>query len=214
MRTFVATRVAMMAMMISAVGVVLHGCASAPPETDDAAARAAAMMKSSFKAHGQATLARLDQDETQRLCSEYAGRPLPAPIVERIQKANLATIRYPGDNNLVGDWKAGEKIAQSGQGFQYSDDPKGPAGANCYACHQLSPKELSYGTIGPSLYHFGKLRGYTDETRRYAWQKIYNAEAFAACSSMPRFGYHGILTEQQIRDVVALLVDPASPVNQ
>ncbi|HXR56387.1 MAG TPA: sulfur oxidation c-type cytochrome SoxX, partial [Casimicrobiaceae bacterium] len=72
----------------------------------------------------------------------------------------------------------------------------------------------SYGTIGPSLYRFGKDRGYTDETRRYAWQKIYNAEAFAACSNMPRFGYHHILTEQQIRDVVALLVDPASPVNQ
>jgi sulfur-oxidizing protein SoxX len=31
---------------------------------------------------------------------------------------------------------------------------------------------------------------------------------------MPRFGQHHILTEQQIRDVVALLVDPASPVNQ
>jgi len=214
MRTILAMRMASVAIIVGAVGVVLHGCASTPSETDDTAARAAAMMKSSFKAHGQATLARLDQDETQRLCSEYAGRALPPPIAEQIQKANLATIRYPADGNLVGDWKVGEKIAQSGQGFQYSDNPKAPAGANCYACHQLSPKELSYGTIGPSLYRFGKLRGYTDETRRYAWQKIYNAEAFAACSNMPRFGYHGILTEQQIRDVVALLVDPASPVNQ
>lgn len=214
MRAILAMRMTSVAIIVGAVGVALHGCASAPSETDDTAARAAAMMKSSFKAHGQATLARLDQDETQRLCSEYAGRALPAPIAERIQKANLATIRYPADGNLVGDWKAGEKIAQSGQGFQYSDDPKAAAGANCYACHQLSPKELSYGTIGPSLYRFGKLRGYTDETRRYAWQKVYNAEAFAACSNMPRFGYHGILTEQQIRDVVALLVDPASPVNQ
>ena len=192
---------------------ILFGCAGAPadPEVSD---RAAAMMKASFKARGQATLARLDQDETQRLCSEYAGQPLPPAVAKRVEQENLATIRYPADGNLVGDWKSGEKIAQSGQGFQYSDDPKAPAGANCYACHQLSPKELSYGTIGPSLYRFGKLRGYTDETRRYAWQKIYNAEAFAACSNMPRFGYHRILTEQQIRDVVALLVDPASPVNQ
>jgi sulfur oxidation c-type cytochrome SoxX len=79
---------------------------------------------------------------------------------------------------------------------------------------QIAPQELSYGTIGPSLYRFGKLRGFTDETRRYAWAKIYNADAFAACSNMPRFGHHHILTEQQIRDVVALLVDPASPVNQ
>jgi sulfur-oxidizing protein SoxX len=198
---------------VSSVGIALHGCATAPAD-DDVADRAAAMMKTSFKAHGQATLARLDQDETQRLCSEYASRPLPPDVAEKIRQANLATIRYPADGQFVGDWKNGEKIAQSGQGFQYSDDPKNAAGANCYACHQLSPKELSYGTIGPSLYRFGKLRGYTDETRRYAWQKIYNAEAFSACTNMPRFGAHHILTEQQIKDVVALLMDPASPVNQ
>jgi sulfur-oxidizing protein SoxX len=192
---------------------VLHGCASVPADPD-VVARAATMMKASFKARGQAKLDRLDQDETQHLCSEYANRALPAPVAEKIQQANLATIRYPADGKLVGDWKSGERIAQSGQGFQYSDDPARPAGANCYACHQLAPGELSYGTIGPSLYRFGKLRGFTDETRRYAWAKVYNAEAFSACSNMPRFGYHRILTEDQIRDVVALLTDPASPVNQ
>ena len=191
----------------------LHGCVTAPAD-DAVAARAAASLKSSFAARGQAGLQRLDQDETQKLCSEYANRPLPAPVADRIQQANLASIRYPADGKLVGDWKNGEKIAQSGQGFQLSDDPKNPAGANCYACHQLAPQELSYGTIGPSLYQFGKLRGFTDETRKYAWGKVYNADAFAACSNMPRFGHRHILTEQQIRDVVALLVDPASPVNQ
>ena len=213
MRNILVQRALAAAAIVTAALAVLHGCASAP-EDRGVSDRAAAMMKSSFKARGQATLDRLDQDETQRLCSEYAGRPLPAPIAERIRQANLATIRYPADGKLVGDWKRGETIAQSGQGFQYSDDPKKAAGANCYACHQLTPQELSYGTIGPSLYRFGKLRGYSDEARRYAWQKIYNAEAFAACSNMPRFGQHHILTEQQIRDVVALLVDPASPVNQ
>jgi sulfur-oxidizing protein SoxX len=213
MRKRIRHRLVAGAATIAAAGAVLYGCASAPVDTQ-AGERAAAMMKSSFKAHGQATIARLDQDETQRLCSEYAERPLPASVAQRIEQANLATVRYPADGNLVGDWKNGEKIAQSGQGFQYSDDPSKPAGANCYACHQLSPKELSYGTIGPSLYRFGKLRGYTDETRKYAWQKVYNADAFSACSNMPRFGYHHILTEQQMRDIVALLVDPASPVNQ
>ena len=207
-------RTASGALLIAATAVgVLYGCASAPADRAGEQ-RAAAMLKSSFKAHGQATLERLDQDETQRLCSEYAGRALPQPVAERIQKANLATIHLPADGRLVGDWKSGEKIAQSGQGFQYSDDPKKPAGANCYACHQLSPQELSYGTIGPSLYQFGKRRGFTDETRRYAWQKVYNAQAFTACSNMPRFGHRHILTDAQIRDVVALLVDPASPVNR
>jgi L-cysteine S-thiosulfotransferase len=191
-----------------------HGCATTSVDDADVRARAAAMMKSSFKARGQAQLSRLDQDETQRVCSEYANRPLPASVAEKIQQANLATVRFPADGNLVGDWKAGERIAQSGQGFQYSDNPATPAGANCYACHQLSAGEVAYGTIGPSLRNFGKLRGFTDETRKYVWSKVYNAEAFTACSNMPRFGHQHILTEQQIRDVVALLTDPASPVNQ
>ena len=193
--------------------LVLLGCATAPSD-EQVRAKAAETMKASFKPRGQAGLDRLDQDETQRVCSTYGVKAPPAEVARKIEAENLATIKYPADGKLAGDWKSGERIAQSGQGFQYSDDPSRPAGANCYACHQLAPQELSYGTIGPSLYHFGKLRGYTDETRRYAWAKIYNAEAFNACSNMPRFGHHGILTEQQIRDVVALLTDPASPVNQ
>ena len=211
-RTYVRSLAAGLALGGLAAGM-LYGCATTPAD-HDVSDRAAAMLKSSFKAHGQAKLDRLDQDETQKLCSEYAGRPLPPSVAYRIQEANLATVKYPADGKLVGDWKSGEKIAQSGQGFQYSDNPAKPAGANCYACHQLSPKELSYGTMGPSLYQFGKRRGFTDETRRYVWQKIYNSESLSACSNMPRFGQHHILTEQQIRDVVALLVDPASPVNQ
>jgi L-cysteine S-thiosulfotransferase len=209
-KTFAASAAVVLAL---AAGGALHGCATAPSDSA-VSERAETVMKASFKARGQAGLDRLDQDETQKLCSEYANRPLPASVAEKIQQVNLASIRYPADAKLVGDWKAGEKIAQEGRGKQFSDDPKGTVGANCYACHQLAPAEMSYGTIGPSLYRFGKLRGFTDETRRYAWGKVYNAEAYAACSNMPRFGHNGILTEQQIRDVVALLVDPASPVNQ
>jgi L-cysteine S-thiosulfotransferase len=196
-----------------ALGGALHGCATSPAEADVNTA-AAAMLKASFKARGQAGLDRLNQDETQKLCSEYANRPLPPSVAQKIEQANLASVRYPADGKLVGDWKNGEKIAQEGRGKQFSDDPQGVVGANCYACHQLAPGELSYGTIGPSLYRFGKLRGFTDDTRKYAWGKVYNPDAYAACSNMPRFGHNGILSEQQIRDVVALLMDPASPVNQ
>jgi len=192
---------------------VLVGCAIAPSD-ERISADASAMIKNSFKARGQAGLDRLDQDDTQRLCSQAAGKTPPRDVAERIEKQNLATIKYPADGKLLGDWKNGEKIAQDGRGKQYSDDPKGPVGGNCYACHQLAPQELAYGTIGPSLYHFGKLRGYTVETQRYAYGKIFNSEAFAACSTMPRFGHNGILSEQQIKDVTALLMDPASPVNQ
>ena len=75
-------------------------------------------------------------------------------------------------------------------------------------------KELSFGTIGPSLYRFGALRGSGDAIQKYAYGKIYNSEAFNACSNMPRFGHRRILTEEQIADLVALLLDPESPVNQ
>jgi len=191
----------------------LFGCATAPSDAETSA-KAAQVLKASFKARGQAGLERLDQDETQKLCTEYATKALPKDVAEKIEKMNLATIKWPADGKYSGDWKSGERIAQEGRGKQYSDDPAGPVGGNCYACHQLAPQEVSFGTIGPSLYQFGKTRGYTEETRKYAYGKIYNADAYSACSNMPRFGHKGILTEAQIKDVVALLTDPESPVNK
>ena len=197
----------------TAVAVGIVGCAMMPSDAE-VSAKAATVMKASFKESGQAKLDRLDQDDTQRLCSLYAGKALPKDVAAKIEAENLASIKYPADGKLVGDWKNGEKIAQEGRGKQFSDDPAGPVGANCYACHRLDPRELSYGTIGPSLYQFAKVRGYSEDTRKYAWGKVYNPDAFAACSNMPRFGHSRILTEAQIRDVVALLVDPDSPVNK
>ena len=193
--------------------VVVVGCASAPTDVE-VSRQAAAVLKSSFNAKGQAGLDRLDQDETQRLCTLYANKPLPKDVAAMIEKLNLASIKWPADGKWMGDWKEGEKVAQEGRGKQFSDDPKGPVGGNCYACHQLAPAEVSYGTIGPSLAGFGKVRGYNDENRKYAYGKIWNADAYNACSNMPRFGHSQILSEQQVKDLVALLTDPASPVNK
>jgi sulfur-oxidizing protein SoxX len=199
--------------LLVAAAVILVGCATVPSDAE-VSAKATAVLKASFREQGQAKLDRLVQDDMQRTCSEYTGKALPKNVAERIEKANLATIQWPADGKYLGDWKIGERIAQEGRGMQYSDDPKGPVGANCYACHQLAPQELSYGTIGPSLYQFGKVRGYTDDMRKYAYGKVYNAEAYNACTNMPRFGHSGILNAQQVKDVVALLMDPDSPVNK
>ena len=199
---------------IAVAAALAAACAGMQQSDAQYADKALATMKVSFKERGQAKLDRLNQDDMQKLCSQYEGKPMPKDVTDKVEKAQQALIKYPADGKYVGDFRSGERIAQSGQGMQYNDDPARPAGANCYACHQLAPQELAYGTIGPSLYQFGKLRGYTDDTRKYAWSKVYNAEAFAACSNMPRFGHRSILTEQQIRDVVALLTDPASPVNR
>ena len=174
-----------------------------------------AVLVSSFKEAGQAKLDRLDQDEVQRICSAASTSKdgLGKEDAARIQKAQAANIKYPADG-FMGDWKAGEKIAQQGTGKQYSDDPSQPAGGNCYACHELTKEEIAYGTIGPSLREYGKKHGFTLEAQKYVYAKVYNSEAFAACSNMPRFGHMGILTEKQIKDVTALLMDPQSPVNK
>ncbi len=200
---------------IAAAVAVLAGCASMFAERSDLTAQAVTMMKTSFKEQGQAKLDRIDQDDVQRTCSQYHGdAAVPRDVAERIEKAEAARISYPADGKYLGDWKSGEKIAQAGVGMQYSDDPAQPSGGNCYACHELTQAEVSYGTIGPSLRNFGKVRGFTPEMQKYAYGKVFNSEAFFACSNMPRFGQKGILTEQQIKDVVALLMDPQSPVNR
>jgi len=203
------------AIMLIAGVAVLAGCATQLSESERQI-RAEKMFKEGFSKGNQEIAARVvQQDETQALCSKYP-REVPKEIASRIEKSQQATIRYPASGNLMGDWREGEKIAQDGWGLRFTDtrQPNRENGGNCYACHQLAPQELSYGTLGPSLYQFGKLRGYTDAVRKYAYDKIYNAEAFAACTTMPRFGHKGILTEQQITDVVALLMDPNSPVNK
>ena len=197
--------------------LALAGCAgSTGPGPGDAQARAKAleMMKAGFNEKGIAKLDRLNQDETQALCSQYATGTIPKDVAEKIEKANMATIKPPSDGKYLGDWKRGEQIAQRGTGFQYSDTKDTPVGGNCYACHQLTKEEISYGTIGPSLYNFGKIRGFTPEMQQYAWGKVYNTQAYSACSFMPRFGHAGVLNEAQIKDVVALLMDPNSPVNK
>jgi sulfur-oxidizing protein SoxX len=165
-----------------------------------------------FHARGQATMDRVVQDGLQRLCSEAGDKP-PAAIAKTLEADQLKTVVYPA-GSLMGDWKNGERIAQSGAGATWSDRADAPAGGSCYNCHQLSPKEASFGTIGPSLLGFGKRRGSGLEAQRYVYGKIFNAKAFNLCSQMPRLGASGTLTPEQIRDLVGLLLDPASPVNQ
>lgn len=174
--------------------------------------KATAVMKRDFRDRGQAKLDRVQLDEVQRLCNLHADNP-PAEAAKRIEEAQLKSIKFP-NGSLMGDWKRAEKVAQNGRGSMWSDKPGVPAGGSCYNCHQLSPKETSFGTLGPSLLGFGKKRGNGPDMQRYVYGKIYNSKAYNACSQMPRLGHAGTLTEEQIKDLVALLLDPASPVNQ
>lgn len=170
-----------------------------------------AAVKASFTTLPEGWAARLVQDETMRVCSETRNLPSAAQA-DAIMAREAALVKFPADG-LMGDWKEGAKIAQNGRGGQFSDPPGTVSGGNCYACHQMDPKEVSYGTLGPSLTRYGADRKFAPEDAKAAYAKIYNAQAVFACSSMPRFGHNGVLTEQQIKDVVAYLFDPQSPVN-
>jgi sulfur-oxidizing protein SoxX len=202
-----------------AAAALIAGCASVGPG-GDLDAEFAAMMKSSFRDQGIAKADRLRQDLGQSACSS-AKSPSPE-VVKRIEAEALATIRWPAGGQYFGDWVAGQKLAESGVGMTWSDqstNPKGNGG-QCYNCHQIEKQEISFGTIGPSLYNYGKLRGVTNLTDpssatviEYTWGKLWNSKAYMACSNMPRFGHMKLLDEAQLRDLMSLLLDPRSPVN-
>lgn len=181
------------------------------------------VVKASFQPNGIATLDYLKQDESTRLCSaaDVEGKPLDEKTAKAIEAAELKTIKWPSDGKFLGDWKKGEALAQSGRGLTWTDDAKTVNGGNCYNCHQMDKKEISYGNLGPSLYNYGKLRGVSDPASpeakaivEYTWGKMWNSRAYNACSQMPRAGHKGIMSEQNIKDLMALLLDPKSPVNQ
>jgi sulfur-oxidizing protein SoxX len=176
-------------------------------------AKTTAIIKRDFRDKGIAKADRVNQDKLQAMCSKYVDK-LPEKLKVKLEAEQAKSIKWPADGKYMGDWKAGETLAQSGKGMTWSDKADEPAGGNCYNCHRISAKEIAYGTIGPSLFNYGKTRGNTEEAQRLAFSRIYNAKAFNACANMPRFGHMGILTEAQIKDLVALLLDPESPVNK
>ena len=193
--------------VFSVVGLlVFPGILSAQTSTD-----VQKVLQRDFHARGQATMDRVVQDGVQRVCTESNDRP-PAELAKQMEADQIKTIAFP-QGSLIGDWKNGERIAQNGRGLQWTDKA-GAGGGSCYNCHQLSPQESSHGTLGPSLLQFGAKRGNGPEMQRYVYGKIYNAKAYNLCSQMPRLGWSGTLTPEQIRDLVGLLLDPASPVNK
>jgi sulfur-oxidizing protein SoxX len=205
---------------IALATLVLIGCATGPaPQQLDA--MALQVIKSSFRDQGIAKVDRLQQDLGQQACS--SDTPPPDDVAERIMQEARAAVRFPAGGRYFGDWREGERLAQNGRGMTWTDTSTEPGanGGNCYNCHQISKEEVSYGTIGPSLYNYGKNRGITDVTAataqpivEYTWMKLYNGKTYNACSNMPRFGHAKLLDEKQLSNLMSLLLDPKSPVNQ
>jgi len=210
-------------LVITAVTLVTLGCATAP-SVAELNTLTQQIVKASFRDEGIVKASTLiNTDETNKVCSEAdaLGIPLDEKTAKLIEEINMKAIKWPSDGKFIGDWKEGEKIAQNGRGLTFTDSATTVNGGNCYNCHKIDEKEISYGSIGPSLHNYGKIRGVTDPSSaaskpivEYTWGKIWNAKAYNACSNMPRAGHTGILTEAQVRHVVGLLLDPNSPVNK
>lgn len=209
--------------LTAVAAVFLAACTSPLPSSADLDKLTKDIVARSFRAEGQAQLDRVSPDEDNLLCAQadQTGVAINEKLATAIEARNMQTIKAPADGKFLGDFKEGEKIAQSGSGKTWTDKADAANGGNCYNCHQISKEELSYGTLGPSLYNYGKMRGVANPSSpeskpvvEYTWVKINNPRAYNACSSMPRFGHKGVLTEMQIKHVMALLLDPASPVNK
>ncbi len=160
---------------------------------------------------------RLIQDEIQKSCSLMKGQELDDKTRAKVMALAAASIKYPEGGIKLGDWKKGGELAWSGFGFRLAHKPddqtKSEAGGNCYNCHEMAPDRTG-GTIGFTLTAYGKNRGTSPEILKYTYDMIYNPNVYFACTNMPRMGAAGVLSQQQIADIMAYLFDPQSPVNK
>lgn len=184
------------------------------------------VLKSGFSTDPRFTW-KIEQDEAQKICSQYPSREqMPAEAIQKVIQLSQAEIRYPQWGIYMGDWKEGKKLVESPRGGRYasygfSDKPT-DKGGNCYACH-LIEKGVPGGTMGPNLYQYGKRWGITRENMdspetiekiKAVYNIIYNSWSAFPCSPMPRFGYHGNLSTEDVANIVAFLLHPDSPVNK
>lgn len=102
--------------------------------------------------------------------------------------ANTALAQEEGDSKLGATEQEGKELA--------FDRQKG----NCLACHEIPGGELP-GNLGPSL--VGVADRLSEERIK---EQIQNPEKFNQTTSMPPFGKHKILTEEEVDKVVTYLM--------
>ena len=106
--------------MAVASAAVVVGCATYVAPTREESMQ---VVKSSFRERGIAKMDRLDQSDLQIACSEAAltGKEVSKDVRARLEKQALATVKLPPDGVYLGDFKQGERIAQTGVGLQIED---------------------------------------------------------------------------------------------
>jgi L-cysteine S-thiosulfotransferase len=182
-----------------------------------------AVIAASWSAPSAHTRLWAQQDLTQRECTLYGNRP-PDREAVAIMEREWRAIVYPADGVIFGDWQRGAELARNsgtagpgaGQGARMA------IGGLCAACHELEHGNVSNPRVatpsmpdkaGPALTGYGRNRSNAASEAKLLYEQIYSSNAVIACSIMPRFGSHNVLSPEQIRDIVAYLLSPESPVN-
>jgi len=201
--------------VVGVPALIAAGCATFP---DEATTRqnAEKMVSEGFSTN-PVFAKRLVQDRSQQICSKIAEAPLTQQEAAEVVKLARASFQYPASGKLVGDWKAGDKLAHDGAGdriLRGKLEKRKENGGLCQNCHALAPGEINVGNVGPALTGYGLQRGNSEAIAKLTYERIYNAWAYSPCSNMPRLGATRHLTPEQITHMVAYLLDPASPVNK
>ncbi len=162
---------------------------------------------------------RLTQDELQKACSGLKGGKLDSATAQKVTSLARESMEYPEGGIELGDWEKGQAVAENAFGFRVGhstdDHSTRETGGMCINCHALEEeKAIRSGTLGPSLIDYGKMRGTSEQMKKYTYEVIYNPHAFFPCTKMPRLGANDVLTQEKIADLLAYLLDPDSPVNK
>ena len=199
----------------------LHGAAV---EHRTTTRQAPTMMKASFRDQGIAKVDRLQQDAGQRACSSAERRPRRRRGQAHRERDRWPRSRCPPAARYLGDWREGEKLAQNGRGMTWTDAsadtdgqrrqllqlppdrarPRSRSAPSARACTTTASCAACRDPADPAAapivaVHLGQ---------------AVERQGLHACSSMPRFGHAGLLNEDAAADLMALLLDPKSPVNQ
>jgi sulfur-oxidizing protein SoxX len=201
--------------VLGAPALFVIGCVSFP-DAQTSHQLAEKMVAEAYPGMPESLTNRSHQDQAQQICSKIGDARLAQEEAAEVIKLSRESIKYPASGKLVGNWKAGEKLAYDGAGTRIRNgqvEKVNENGALCSNCHALDPREVNVGNIGPSLAGYGVQRGNPEAVAKRTYEKIYNAWIYLPCSNMPRLGANGHLSPEQITHLVAYLIDPQSPVN-
>ena len=177
-------------------------------------ARVDAMIKAAFPGATAEFAPRLTPDETMRQCSATSNNP-PKAVADAIQKREKATIEYPADGKLHGRLEEGRSAGAERLRPALHRLSAGARQWRQLLClPSIDQEGIELRHARPEPFQYGKLRDYKDAEVKVAYEKIYNSHAALPCSNMPRFGANKILTVDQIKDAVALLMSRGQPGQQ